>query len=329
MTIILRTALLLLMLVTTGARAHQAAIAIMDVTELSPGTFALVWENRPTEADASVYANFRPIWPAHCAEDADGALVRCGEKGLAGTIGFEGLGEEQSAAMLRIDRLGAATEVITLTPATPTARVFGPLSADSWAGIAQIGISYTALGIEHIAIGIDHLMFVLGLMLLAGVGWPLFRTITAFTLAHTVTLTLVSFRWIAVPENFVNAMIALSIVFIAVEIMAARRGRTTMTQAHPELVSFGFGLLHGLGFAGALVALGLPEGARLWALAAFNIGVEIGQLLFVFLVLALTWAWRDMTAPTPRATPALIAYGIGGVAAYWSFDRIAILFGIT
>jgi hypothetical protein len=205
----------------------------------------------------------------------------------------------------------------------------GTLDAAGWAGIAQVFTTYTALGIEHIAIGIDHLLFVLGLMLIAGSGGRMVRTITAFTVAHSVTLTAVSFAWIGVPEAFVNVMIALSIVFVGVEVMSKLAGRTTATLRHPEYVSFGFGLLHGFGFAGALVELGLPEGARIWALAAFNFGVEIGQLLFVLIVLALVWAWREMTAPVPPKLTAMTAYTIGGLAAFWFIDRFLLIFGVA
>jgi hydrogenase/urease accessory protein HupE len=307
------------------ASAHQAALAIMSVVELQPGRYALRWENRPVLGDISEDRAVAPIWPEHCVEEEP--ILDCGEEGLSGRLGFDGLGASQSAAMFRIRALDGATQIVMLTPSAPTARVQPNFDPDSWEGRFGILGAYTALGVEHILIGIDHLLFVLGLMWIAGGGWRLVHTITAFTVAHSLTLGAVTFGWVGVPEGFVNVMIALSIVFIGVEIMRREAGQDSITLRMPWVVAFAFGLLHGFGFAGALLELGLPERAALLALFAFNLGVEIGQLAFVFLVIALAWAWRFMTAPLPKRPAIPIAYGVGAAASFWFIDRAVVLIG--
>lgn len=308
-----------------AAAAHQASLAILSATEVQDGRFALRWENKPTASEGDDFVIAEPIWPPQCA--AEEMILDCGADGLTGQLGFDGLGVRQSAAMIRITALGGASQAVMLTATRPTARLMSLEDAGTLAGQLAIARAYLALGMEHIAVGIDHLLFVFGLMLIAATRWRLVRTITAFTLAHTVTLAAVSFGAITVPEAFVNTMIALSIVFVAVEIMRREAGGTSLTLRRPEIVSFGFGLLHGLGFATALVELGLPAGARAVALAAFNLGVEAGQLAFVALVLASLAAWRNLDAPAPPRPGHWVAYGVGGLASFWFISRLALMFG--
>ncbi len=195
----------------------------------------------------------------------------------------------------------------------------------SWLRAAQ---RYTALGIEHILLGIDHLLFVLCLLLVVQGAWPLVKTITAFTLAHSITLGLATLGFVHFSPAPVEASIALSIVLLAAEVLRHHRGDThlTLTYRAPWLVAFGFGLLHGLGFAGALAELGLPKKEIPIALLFFNIGVELGQLLFVGVILlvghALHWISRNRRDLLMRAT----AYGIGTLATYWFFQRGAQIF---
>lgn len=305
--------------------AHQTALSVMSVTEVQPGRYALRWDNAPSSEGDAPLRNVAAVWPEQCVEDFP--ILDCGDEGLVGRIGFEGLGVAQSAAMFRIRALDGATQVIMLTPAAPIGRAAPNYDPQSWSGRFGIFSTYVAIGIEHILVGVDHLLFVLGLIWIAGAGWMLVKTITAFTVAHSVTLAAVTFGWIGVPEGFVNAMIALSIVFVGVEILLRESGRDSITLRRPWLAAFGFGLLHGFGFANALLELGLPEGAVPLALAAFNIGVEIGQLAFVGLVLALAWSWRFMTAPAPRSAAGPAAYLIGSIAAFWFIDRAVALIG--
>jgi hydrogenase/urease accessory protein HupE len=180
---------------------------------------------------------------------------------------------------------------------------------------------YLVLGFHHILLGIDHLLFVLALLMLVPNMRTLVWTITSFTLAHSLTLAAATLGWVHVPQAPVEAVIALSILFVAMEIVHWRQGRPGLTRRWPWLVAFTFGLLHGFGFAGALSEIGLPEHAIPLALLFFNVGVELGQLLFIGAVIAVSlvlkritwpgWAWR------------VPVYTIGSLAAFWTIQRIA------
>jgi len=317
----------LLALAAAPATAHVTEIAVLSISQVASGPeggaggrYRLTWEMKPNTEKG---ADLEPILPEHCARE--GVEIDCGAKGLVGEIGFEGIGAGQSAAMFKIRGADGAVQVYTVTPANPTAQVSPSFDAGSWEGRAQILVAYLQIGIEHILLGVDHLLFVLGLIWVATGRWMLLKTITAFTVAHSITLGAVTFGWVGVPEAFVNALIALSIVFIGVEVIHARQGRSTVTLRHPWAVSFGFGLLHGFGFANALVALGLPDQAIPLALLAFNIGVEIGQIAFVLAVIALGWAYREMRVGWPGWAQVAPAYAIGGLAAFWTIERVIVL----
>ena len=189
----------------------------------------------------------------------------------------------------------------------------------SWQAAAK---RYTVLGIEHILEGYDHLLFVLALLLVVQSSWMLVKTITAFTVAHSITLALATLGFVSVPSRPVEAAIALSIVFLSLEILGARRGRIGLTYRKPWIVAFGFGLLHGFGFAGALSEIGLPQSEIPVALLFFNVGVEIGQLLFVAGVLILRSLWWKLSVPLPRQAALVPAYLIGTIAAYWLLERV-------
>ncbi|MEO1291543.1 MAG: HupE/UreJ family protein [Pseudomonadota bacterium] len=313
--------LLLALTVWTPATAHVTELAVLRLTEVGEGRYTLTWEMRPTTPTGT---GLQPVFPPHCTATPN--LLDCGAEGLVGRLGFEGIGAGQSAAMFKIRDLEGSTQIYTVTPANPVVTVSRSFDASSWEGMTEIALAYTAIGFEHILLGIDHLLFVLGLIWIARGRWMLLKTITAFTVAHSVTLAAVTFGWVGVPEVFVNAMIALSIVFIGVEVLYARQGRSTLTLRHPWAVSFVFGLLHGFGFADALVALGLPETAVPLALLSFNIGVELGQIAFVLIVLALAWAYRVMRVRWPDWAHVAPAYAIGSLAALWFYQRVEVLF---
>jgi len=191
--------------------------------------------------------------------------------------------------------------------------------------ITSIG-KYIRLGIEHIMLGIDHLLFVLGLLLLSRTRWLLIKTITSFTLGHSISLALATLGFIYVPEKPLNAVIALSIVFLGWELLRSRKGRDSLTIRNPWLVSFFFGIIHGIGFAGGLINLGLPESEIPIALLFFNVGVEIGQIAFIFLILALAGSLKKMEFRSPRWSAPLPAYLIGSLAMFWFIGRIVIMF---
>jgi hydrogenase/urease accessory protein HupE len=191
------------------------------------------------------------------------------------------------------------------------------------AGGTQVAATYVGLGVEHILLGVDHLLFVLALLILVD-GWRrLVWTITAFTVAHSITLAAATLGWAALPPPPVEAVIALSIVFVAGEILHARQGRPGLSLRMPWLVAFSFGLLHGFGFAGALAEIGLPQQQIPLALFTFNVGVEVGQLLFVAAVLLLGRLPGFLRLPVPAWWPQVAAYGIGSVAVVWVLERLA------
>ena len=294
------------------AIAHEMTMAEMEVRETAPGEFLWQWsaqnDKRPMGDD------LQPHWPEGCASGPN--VVRCGPGGLKGTLAVEGVGKRYSAAIVKVVWLDGGSRAYTVTAAQPSVQLYG--SADDRRGRGEIARAYTVLGIQHILSGVDHLLFVAGLLFLVGFRRRLVGTITAFTLAHSITLACSVFGLITLRSPPVEASIALSIVLVASE---ALRTRDTLARRLPALVSFLFGLVHGLGFAGALKDIGLPESHLPLALLTFNVGVELGQLSMVLLALAVVrlpvpLRWRAMAR-----RPAL--YGIGMLAAYWSWQRIA------
>jgi len=187
-------------------------------------------------------------------------------------------------------------------------------------------LEYLKLGMEHIMLGIDHLLFVLGLLLLSRTSWMLIKTITAFTIGHSISLALATLGVLHVPSQPLGAAIALSIVILAMELVRFERGKTSLTIRNPWVVSFGFGIIHGLGFAGGLTALGLPRSEIPLALLFFNIGVEIGQLLFILMVLMVVYSLRKMEWRIPDWGHPVPAYIIGSLAMFWFIGRFILLF---
>jgi hypothetical protein len=241
-------------------------------------------------------------------------LLKCGQQGLTGTLSIEGIGESYSAALVRVHWHDGVTRVHTITTSQPLARLFGS-SVDNRTAV-EIGGAYLMLGVEHILAGIDHRLFVIALLFLVGFNRQLVWTITAFTAAHSITLALSALDLLTLRSAPVEAAIALSIVLVTVE---ALHRRDTLSRRWPALVAFMFGLVHGLGFAGALREIGLPETHVSAALLAFNLGVEAGQLAVVGLALLAWWIGRRQPALLHARTPAL--YGIGALASWWSIDR--------
>ena len=238
--------------------------------------------------------------------------------GLTGErIGIDGLSSTMTDVLVRLERLDGTTQVTRLTPSTPSFVV------EAAPGTLEVARTYSELGVQHILTGIDHLLFVLALLLIVkGIG-RVVATVTAFTIAHSITLVAATLGLVHVPGRPVEAVIALSIVFVAAEIVRGLQGRAGLTARWPWVVAFTFGLLHGFGFAGALSEIGLPQNAIPLALFFFNVGVEIGQLLFVgaFAIGAMLIArarvrWSRWSEFAP-------AYAIGTVAMFWVIQRIA------
>ncbi len=292
--------------------SHETPIALLEVRETPNGSYLAHWTY-------SSSTNMQPptaVFPAHCSFDEP--RLDCGERGLIGQLSFERLGKSYSAVVVRISRIDQAAQSFTLTGAQPSVA----LTPDGKLPLSQVMASYVPLGIEHILLGIDHLLFVLGLMVLVTGVRSLIETITAFTIAHSLTLAAATFGWIGVPEASVNAAIALSIVIVAVEILRERQGERSLTGRFPWAVAFGFGLLHGFGFASALTDIGLPQENVPAALLFFNVGVEIGQIGFVLLVLALVWSHRRLKALLPTWSESVGIYAMGTLASFWFVGRI-------
>ena len=243
--------------------------------------------------------------------------------GLTGSvIKIDGLSATYTDVLLRIERLDGTHISHRLTPIQPSYVV------EARPSIVQMIWNYLMLGYEHILVGIDHLLFVLGLMLIVKDTRTLVKTITAFTVAHSITLGIATLGYASAPLPPLNVAIALSILFLGPEIVRSWRGETSLTIRFPWLVAFLFGLLHGFGFASGLSTTGMPTSEVPVALLFFNIGVELGQLSFVFLALVLAWSFRTLEIQWSLWAKALPGYAVGSLGAYWTIQRTAILLGI-
>lgn len=308
---VIRTVLCAWLLAFAGiATAHELTMAEMDLRETARGDFVWQWiasGARPAGDE------LQPVWPPHCRAEAN--TLRCGEQGLTGTLSVDGVGRTYSAALVKVHWADGQKRVYTITTAQRTVHLWG--SADDQRGTGEVAAAYGVLGVEHILTGFDHLLFVIALLFLVGFGRRLLWTITAFTGAHSLTLALSALGWWTLRRPPVEAAIALSIVLVAAEALHARH---TLSRRWPAVVAFLFGLVHGLGFAGALEEIGLPQNHLLAALLTFNLGVEAGQVM----VVVMAWAAYRLAAKRPSLLPAraVALYAIGSIAAYWSIDRI-------
>ena len=314
------------------ASAHESRPAYLELQEDTPTEYSVVWR-RPAKQAAVL--KLEPHFPEDC-QQISGSSQRAG----GGFTVFAHLRCEQtlSGREVAIAGLGATpVDVVVLVRLRSGDEQSQILRGGSDRFIVaqaptRLGVlaSYVGLGFEHILEGIDHLMFVLGLVLVLGAGRSLLWAITSFTVAHSVTLALSSLELVEVPQAPVEAVITLSIVFLASEIIGQVRGETSWTRMRPWSVTFAVGLLHGLGFAGALREVGLPTSQLPLALFAFNLGVELGQLAFVVAVLAFGWVLVKITKEKTERWGARmqlgLAYVLGTVAAYWVFERIANFF---
>jgi hydrogenase/urease accessory protein HupE len=301
-------------LIGSAASAHELSMAEMELREVARGEFLWQWsagEKRPPADELT------PVWPEGCRAEQN--TLRCGAAGLQGTLAIEGVGKRYSAAMVKVFWIDGSSRVYTISAGQPKVQLFG--AADDPRGRSEIASAYAVLGVEHILTGFDHLLFVIGLLFLVGFNRRLLLTITAFTVAHSLTLASSALGLLTLRPPPVEATIALSIMLVAGE---ALRHRETLARRWPALVAFLFGLVHGLGFAGALKDIGLPDN-HLWiALLTFNVGVEVGQLFVLTAAWGLWHAVRRLPALQPMRYASL--YAIGTLAAYWSWARIAAIF---
>jgi hydrogenase/urease accessory protein HupE len=307
-------ALLMVVFAANYAHAHEMTMAEMELRETRPGEFLWQWG---ASGSRPIADELTPSWPEGCVADA--SVLRCGEAGLSGVFSIEGVGDRYSAALVKVFWRDGQSRVYTLTERQPTVHLYG--SADDKRGMGEIAHAYLTLGVEHILSGIDHLLFVAALLFLVGFQRKLVWTISAFTLAHSLTLASAALGWLTLRTAPVEATIALSIVLVASE---ALQPRETLARRLPALVAFLFGLVHGLGFAGALSEIGLPQNHLATALLTFNLGVELGQLMAVAVVWAAWRLVRNWRFAAMSRVPLL--YGIGAMAAFWSWQRVAMVF---
>jgi hydrogenase/urease accessory protein HupE len=304
-----------LMLMSNVASPHEMTMAEMELRETSRGEFLWQWT---ASGNVPPGEELTPVWPDGCQAEVN--VLRCGSDGLHGALAIDGVGKRYSAAMVKVFWLDGQSRVYTLTAGQPKVQLYG--SADDRRGMGEIARAYAVLGVEHILSGFDHLLFVVALLFLVGFNRQLLFTITAFTVAHSLTLASSALGWLTLRPPPVEATIALSIMLVAGEALHQRR---TLSRRWPALVAFLFGLVHGLGFAGALKDIGLPQQHLSAALLTFNVGVELGQLFVVGVAFLCYRAFAVRPTFAMARTPAL--YAIGSIAAYWSMGRIVSLIG--
>ncbi len=319
-------AALIPMLVGTPGMAHEIRPAYLDMREIAPDEFAVVWKV-PAQGDRrlGLYASL----PKRCIEKAepaksivDGAYlerrtVACAGGLKGGEITIDGLRSTMTEALVRIEYENGDTEVVRLMPDAPSFTVAGAQTS------IEVAQTYFLLGIDHILSGLDHLLFVLALMLLIRDRWMLVKTITAFTVAHSITLAGASLGYFSLPQKPVEATIALSIAFVASELIKMKPSERRLSESYPWVVALAFGLLHGFGFAGALMEIGLPQSDVPLSLLTFNLGVEAGQLIFVAAVLVVLRAAGTLSMIRPAPARQFGAYIIGTAAMLWLVSRIA------
>lgn len=323
----LALALLLALLGAAAAQAHEVRPAYLQIDQTGADRYTVIWRTpllsgAPLPVVLTLPPGTRTV-SGPGTQSMPGSTIerRIVEipGGLAGQrIDFVGLQATITDVLARITLDGHTTTTM-VRPSEPF------LAVQAEQGAVAVALTYLREGVAHILFGFDHLLFVAALMLIVRDWRMLLKTVTAFTVAHSITLALATFGLVRLPSGPVEAMIALSIMLVAVEAVRLRRGETSLATQWPWLVAFAFGLLHGFGFAGALADLGLPPGDIPLALLFFNLGVELGQLLFIAALLGVVAAARRLVA-IPFQAPVAAAYAIGIVAAFWCFERLDAMF---
>jgi hydrogenase/urease accessory protein HupE len=318
------------LVLASPAAGHRLAPSLLELHEQGDGLVAVRWK---TPLQRPVGSEIEPVLPAHCKSRGDPTAtpdatsltlrwsVRCGERGLVGSeVGVRGLETSGTNALVRISLADGRSVRVVLHADSPT------LSVPERQGRGEVALDYAGLGVDHILTGLDHLLFVLGLVLLVRGRRLLIYTITSFTLGHSVTLSLAALGFVRFPQAPIEVVIAATIAILAAELARGAQAEPTPMRRFPWVMAFGFGLLHGLGFAGALAEIGLPDGEIPLALLSFNLGIEAGQLVFVAAVLAVRALARPAMERAPVWLVRVPVYGMGGLAVFWVLDRSAALF---
>jgi hydrogenase/urease accessory protein HupE len=321
----------LLGLLAAPALAHEARPGFLELRETGRETYSFLWK-KPTGGEVEI--QIAPVLPDGCRlatrdtqqQLTPGAIIVRGtlgcEGGLAGkTFVIAGLEATFTDVLVRLHHTDGRLESHLVRPAAPSVTLGAVTSA------TERALGYVRLGAQHILLGADHLLFVLGLLLIVSSRWMLVKTISSFTLAHSITLAIATLGYASAPLPPLNAAIALSILFLGPEVARTWRGESSFTIRHPWVVAFAFGLLHGFGFASGLTAMGLPKAELPLALLLFNVGVELGQMAFVLLVILLERSFRVLELRWPRLVERLPGYAVGTLGAYWTIQRVVVLIG--
>jgi hydrogenase/urease accessory protein HupE len=313
------------------AGAHESRPAYLEIKETSPGRCAVLWRTPVLSGmRLPVVLKFpddvRNITEPTLRELPDSLiehrLIDAGASGLAGKrIEFVGLQATITDVLVRMQMRDGTDSTTLVRPSQAWVEI--AVSR----GLLAVAGAYFKLGVEHILFGVDHLLFILGLLFIARDRWMLVKTVSSFTVAHSLTLAIATLGYARASGPPLTAAIALSILFLGPEIVRAQRGETSLTIRHPWMVAFAFGLLHGFGFASGLTTMGLPRAEIPVALLLFNLGVEAGQILLVIVVLLLERSFRVLEVRVPRLIKALPAYAVGSLGAYWTIQRMIMMLG--
>ena len=299
------------------AEAHSFDAATLTLTEVADGKFAIDWR---TTAQTLEGLREPARYPKSCQQR--GALLECGPLGLVGSIDFPWLAGGESSVTVLIDWRNGSRLLRVLNGRSPRLTVYGIPASAGLRFLKPIALDYTRLGVEHILTGFDHLMFVLAITILVKRRKALIAAISAFTVAHSLTLAGTVLGWLSLPSAAVETTIALSIVLACTECL---RPTDSLARRAPWLVTFAFGLLHGMGFASALLETGLPEMHVPTALLFFNVGVELGQLAAIALFVSVGWLVTRIKRRPAWSTRAFV-YAMGCLAAFWSLERGVAMF---
>lgn len=315
-----------------GALAHESQPATLELQQIAADRYRITWRvpiyyGRPHPARVVLPDDWRDVVEPTVQNLPDSRVYlrivsTGGDSPGDGVIHFPGLEKTITDVFIREHRLDGTTLAGVAGPGKPSYR---PRGERAW---HRTAVEYTGLGFHHILQGSDHLLFILGLLTMVGGGRLLLATITSFTAAHSLTLALATLGYVRIPLAPLNAAIALSILFLGAEIVRYRRGETSLTIRYPWLAAFFFGLLHGFGFASGLTTTGMPKAEIIPALLFFNVGVELGQLVFVAAALALRRSFRILEVRWPPPVEALPGYAVGGLGAYWTIQRTMMLLGV-
>src|SRR5262245_35565131 len=311
-----------------GVGAHESRPASLEINETAPGRYDVLWR---TPLLAGMRLPVRLVFPEavrNVTEPRESVLadsvverrvIDAGQGGLSGQrLQFVGLQATITDVLVRVSLLNGAHWTVLVRPSQPWVAFTGAKSA------LEVARTYLLYGVEHIVFGVDHLLFVFGLLLIVHDRWMLLKTVTSFTLAHSLTLAVATLGYARAPMLPLNAAIALRILFLGPEIVRVWRGETSLTLRHPWLVAFVFGLLHGFGFASALTGAGLPRRDLSLALCTFNVGVELGQVAFIVLMVRLERSFQLLEIRWPRWMEMVPGYVVGVLGAFWTMPRPAL-----